>query len=140
MRDGTYHAESRRPPGAGTPTSSWAMPSAASWIAHRGAWVIRFPAVNGTRAANAKTAAPAAQAAPCAARHASADRRGARRGAAAAATAAAMSSTPADRVPDAGEVAPVRPRVHDMKPVGDDAEAERDRADRDAEGDPGRRA
>src|SRR6478672_10010917 len=30
LRDGTYHAESRRPPGAGTRTSSWAMPSAAA--------------------------------------------------------------------------------------------------------------
>ena len=105
MRDGTYHADSRRPPGAGTSMSSWAMPSAASWIAQRGAWVIRFPAVNGTRAANAKTAAPAAQAAPCAARHASADRRGARRGAMVAATAAAMSSSPPTAYPT-----PVRSR------------------------------
>jgi hypothetical protein len=41
LRDGTYQADSSRPPDAAMVTSSCGIPSEASWISHRGACVVR---------------------------------------------------------------------------------------------------
>ena len=47
LREGTYQADTSRPPEASIRTSSCGMPSDDSWISHRGAWVIIRPPVNG---------------------------------------------------------------------------------------------
>ena len=93
---------------------------------------------NGMRAANAKTTAPAGQPAPCAARQASAGRRGARRGAAAAATPAAMSSSAADAYPTPVRSRQSGPEFTTCSPCETTPKPSASRADRDAEGEPGR--
>ena len=51
LRDGTYQADRARPSAVGTVTSSCGIPSEASWISQRGAWVISSPVRAGSRRA-----------------------------------------------------------------------------------------
>src|SRR5215210_4528616 len=129
LRDGTYQADSRRPSSSAIRTSSWGMPSADSWISQRGACVIRLAPTNGITTANATTAAPASQPAPWAARQPRPVRRGD------GGEAGRHEQEPAERGADAGDVAPVEPRVDDVQAVRGDAEADREQPDDEAQPD-----
>ena len=81
------------------------MPSEASWIFQRGAWVIISPEPSGIETSMTNAAAIASQPTPWAARQPSPARRGGRRGAASAATPEATSAIPPSAIPT-----PVRSR------------------------------
>ena len=99
LRDGTYQAESARPSAVGTVTSWCGMPSEASWIFQRGAWVIISPDPSGIETSMTNAAATASQPTPWAARQPSPARRGGRRGAASAARPEATSAIPPSAIP-----------------------------------------
>ena len=105
MRDGTYQADSARPSAVGTVTSSCGMPSEASWISQRGAWVSSSPDPSGIETSMTNAAATASQPAPWAARQPRPVRRGGRRAAARAVTPETTRAIPPSAIPT-----PVRSR------------------------------